>query len=303
MRGADGPRRRQGSHKVWFVRRTAGLEAVPLGRLPGPISWPTAMTLVMGVLNVTPDSFYDGGRWRDRAAAVAHGLQMVEDGADIVDVGGESTRPGAPPVDAGTELQRVVPVVRDLARELGGRARISVDTRKRAVAEAAIAAGASIVNDVSASLWRVAAEGKAGWVAMHMKGEPTDMMRRADYEDVVAEVKAYLVQKAQQAAGEGVTEIWVDPGIGFAKTTEHNLAVLGRLDELVATGWPVAVGLSRKRFTGVLATGSESHPAPLEDRLEGSVAAAVWAMAQGAAMVRAHDVRATAGAAKLVGGK
>jgi dihydropteroate synthase len=258
------------------------------------------MTLVMGVLNVTPDSFYDGGRWQDGAAAVAKGCQMVDDGADIIDVGGESTRPNASPVDEETELRRVVPVVRELAQEVGDRARISVDTRKRTVAEAALDAGASIINDVSASLARVAAEGGAAWVAMHMRGEPTDMMRQADYVDVVAEVKAYLVQKAEHAASLGVTEIWLDPGIGFAKTTRHNLALLAHLDELVATGWPVAVGLSRKRFTGVVA-GSESYPAPLEERLEGSLAGAVWAMAHGVGMVRAHDVKATADAAKLVG--
>jgi dihydropteroate synthase len=261
------------------------------------------MTLVMGVLNVTPDSFFDGGRWHDTAAAVAHGRQMVDDGADIVDVGGESTRPNASPVDELTELGRVVPVVRELAREVEGRARISVDTRKRVVAEAALEAGASILNDVSASLWPVAAQGGAGWVAMHMRGQPSDMMRQADYVDVVAEVRAYLVQRAERAASAGVTEIWVDPGIGFAKTTAHNLAVLARLDELVATGWPVAVGVSRKRFTGVLATGNEAGPAPLEDRLEGSVAGAVWAMSCGVAMVRAHDVKATVDAARLVGVK
>jgi dihydropteroate synthase len=262
------------------------------------------MTLVMGVLNVTPDSFFDGGRWHDTAAAVAHGRQMVDDGADIVDVGGESTRPNASPVDEKTELDRVVPVVRELAREVEGRARISVDTRKRAVAEAALDAGASIVNDVSACLWPVAAQGGAGWVVMHMRGQPSDMMRHADYVDVVAEVRTYLVHRAEQAASDGVTEIWVDPGIGFAKTTTQNLAVLARLDELVASGWPVAVGLSRKRFTGVLAAaGREDAPAPLEDRLEGSVAGAVWAMTCGVALVRTHDVKATVDAARLVGVK
>jgi dihydropteroate synthase len=261
------------------------------------------MTLVMGVLNVTPDSFYDGGRWQDEAAAIAQGARMVDEGADIVDVGGESTRPGANAVDEDEELRRVVPVVRGLAEELAGRARISVDTRKRAVAEAAIKAGATILNDISASLWPVAAASGAGWVAMHMKGEPRDMMSRAIYADVVGEVKAFLLDRAERAAGEGVKEIWVDPGIGFAKTTAHNLTILAHLDELVATGWPVAVGLSRKRFTGALAGGGESSPAPAEERLEASLAGAVWAMASGVAMVRAHDVRATADAARLVGGK
>jgi dihydropteroate synthase len=172
------------------------------------------------------------------------------------------------------------------------------------VAEAALDAGASIVNDVSACLWPVAAQGGAGWVVMHMRGQPSDMMRHADYVDVVAEVRTYLVHRAEQAASDGVTEIWVDPGIGFAKTTTQNLAVLARLDELVASGWPVAVGLSRKRFTGVLAAaGREDAPAPLEDRLEGSVAGAVWAMTCGVALVRTHDVKATVDAARLVGVK
>ncbi|MGH9107784.1 MAG: dihydropteroate synthase [Acidimicrobiales bacterium] len=258
------------------------------------------LPLVMGVLNVTPDSFYDGGKWADQGEAVAHGLRLADEGADVVDVGGESTRPNASPVDEREELRRVVPVVVELARRLGGRARISVDTRKRGVAEAALDAGATIVNDVSASLWQVAAEGGAGWVAMHMQGEPSDMASRASYRDVVEEVKAYLVAKAEEAAAGGVEEIWLDPGIGFAKTTAHNLTVLAHLDQLVSTGWPVAVGLSRKRFTGVVA-GSETAPAPPEHRLEGSLAGAVWAMAAGASMVRAHDAKATADAAKLVG--
>jgi dihydropteroate synthase len=259
------------------------------------------MALVMGVLNVTPDSFYDGGLWWDRALAVGHGVALVEEGADIVDVGGESTRPGACAVPEDEELDRVVPVVRELARELAGRARVSVDTRKVAVAEAAIAAGATILNDTSASLWEVAAERGVGWVAMHMKGQPADMARHAHYEDVVSEVKSYLVRRAELARAAGVAEIWVDPGIGFAKTTAHNLTLLARLGELVATGWPVAVGVSRKRFTGVVTSGEESEPAPLGDRFEASLAAAVWAMSAGASLVRAHDAKATAQAAKLVG--
>lgn len=259
------------------------------------------MTLVMGVLNVTPDSFYDGGLWADEEAAVAHGCAMVEQGADVIDVGGESTRPGASAVGESEELGRVVPVVRELGRRLAGRARISVDTRKRAVAEAALDAGATILNDVSASLWVVAADAGAGWVAMHMRGEPSNMSSLASYSDVVEEVRSFLVERAGRAADDGVREIWVDPGIGFAKTTAHNLELLAHLDELVATGWPVAVGLSRKRFTGAVASGSEVRPAPVEDRLEGSLAGAVWAMVSGAAMVRAHDVKATADAAKLVG--
>lgn len=258
------------------------------------------MTLLMGVLNVTPDSFYDGGRWHDPDAAVARGLEMEREGADVIDVGGESTRPGASPVDEPEEIRRVVPVVRALAEVLQAKTRLSVDTRKRSVAEAAIQAGATIINDVSASLWPVAAEGGVGWVAMHMKGEPADMMSRAHYGDVVGEVGSYLVERAERAAAGGVKEIWVDPGIGFAKTTSHNLALLARLGDLVATGWPVAVGISRKRFTGAVASGTEGTPVPAEERLEASLAGAVWAMACGASMVRVHDVKPTADAARLV---
>jgi dihydropteroate synthase len=261
------------------------------------------MALVMGVLNVTPDSFYDGGLWADDEAAIGRGCAMAEEGADVIDVGGESTRPGASEVSESEELRRVVPVVRELGRRLEGRARISVDTRKRAVAEAALDAGASILNDVSASLWAVAAEAGAGWVAMHMRGEPSNMGSLANYGDVVREVKTFLVERAEKASEDGVGEIWVDPGIGFAKTTAHNLELLAHLDEFVATGWPVALGLSRKRFTGAIASGDDAQPAPGEDRLEGSLTGAVWAMLNGAAMVRAHDVKATVDAAKLVGVK
>ncbi len=267
----------------------------------GSLSWRAAMTLLMGVLNVTPDSFYDGGQWEDEEAAVARGSAMIDEGADIVDVGGESTRPAAAPVAESEELRRVVPVVKELAQRANGRARVSVDTRKRAVAQAALEAGATIINDVSATLWPLAAEARAGWVAMHMRGEPSTMMSLANYSDVVTDVKEFLVERAELAAGAGVPEVWVDPGIGFAKTTAHNLALLARLDELVGTGWPVAIGLSRKRFIGVLASGGEHEPAPTGDRLEGSLAGAVWAMVKGAAMVRAHDVKATADAARLVG--
>jgi len=260
------------------------------------------MALVMGVLNVTPDSFYDGGRWQKVDEAVRHAHRLVGEGAQIIDVGGESTRPGASPVSQEEELRRVVPVVRQLAEELAGRARISVDTRKRAVAEAALDAGATIVNDVSASLWAVAAQGGAGWVAMHMRGEPGDMIDKAVYSDVASEVTTYLVEKAEVAASAGVREIWVDPGIGFAKTTEQNLAVLANLETLVATGWPVVLGVSRKRFTGV-ARGPQGALVPPAERLEASLAAAVWGMACGVAVVRAHDVKATADAAALVGAR
>ena len=240
----------------------------------------------MGVLNVTPDSFSDGGRWLDTGAAVAHGLTMIEEGADLVDVGGESTRPGAAAVPVDEELRRVIPVIEALAPHT----RVSIDTRKAEVAEAALAAGATLVNDVSASLAPVAAAANAGWVAMHMKGEPRTMQQSPTYDDVVAEVTAFLVERA---AAAGVDEVWIDPGIGFGKTMEHNLLLLRHLDRLVATGYPVVVGTSRKSFLGRLTGG-----APPDDRVEASVATAAWAISQGASMVRVHDVRETVAAAR-----
>jgi dihydropteroate synthase len=245
----------------------------------------------MGVLNVTPDSFSDGGQWFDAGAAVARGMALVGEGADIVDVGGESTRPGADPVDEAEERRRVIPVVEALAPHV----RVSIDTTKAAVAEAALAAGATMVNDVSASLAPVAAAGGAAWVAMHMRGTPRTMQADPRYDDVVAEVREFLVAKAEEGRAAGVTELWVDPGIGFGKTVEHNLTLLRHLPRLVDTGVPVAVGTSRKSFLGRL-TGD----ATADDRLEGSVATAVWAADNGAAMIRVHDVLATVQAMKVV---
>src|SRR4051794_5600791 len=252
----------------------------------------------MGVVNVTPDSFFDGGRWFDHAAAVEHGRALVAEGADIVDVGGESTRPGAEPVDEAEELRRVVPVVAELAPLV----RVSVDTRKPGVAAAAIEAGATIVNDVSASIELadiVAQAGaKVGWIGMHMQGEPPTMQDEPHYDDVVAEVSAFLVERAGKAAAAGVdlSQIWIDPGIGFGKTIDHNLSLLRHLRSLVGTGWPVVVGVSRKGFVGRLSGG-----APADDRLEGSLALASWAAAEGAAIVRVHDVAPTVQALRLVG--
>ncbi len=250
----------------------------------------------MGVLNVTPDSFSDGGLWLDPAAAISHGMAMAGEGADVVDVGGESTRPGAEPVAVEEELRRVVPVVEALARHV----RVSIDTRKAAVAEAALAAGATLVNDVSASLSAVAAAGGAGWVAMHMQGEPGTMQCSPSYDDVVDDVRRFLVNRATEAAEVGVEEIWIDPGIGFGKTMAHNLELLHRLGELVATGFPVLIGTSRKSFLGTLTASSDGLPAPAGARVEASVATAAWALDQGAAMVRVHDVRETVAAARLL---
>jgi dihydropteroate synthase len=261
-----------------------------------------AIPLVMGVLNVTPDSFSDGGRFLDHDAAITHGLAMVADGADLVDVGGESTRPRSSPVDEAEEQARILPVIAALAPHV----RVSVDTRKASVADAALRAGATLLNDVSASLHEVAAAHGAGWVAMHMRGEPATMQDDPRYDDVVAEVRDFLVDRAEAALAAGVTEVWIDPGIGFGKLAGHNLSLLRHLDALVATGFPVVVGTSRKGFLGALlasSDGSEGSPRPPGDRLEGSLATAVWAMQRGARMVRGHDVRATAHAARVVAGE
>jgi dihydropteroate synthase len=258
--------------------------------------------LVMGVLNVTPDSFSDGGRYLDHDAAVAHGLEMMAEGADVVDVGGESTRPGAEPVASAVECARVIPVIEEIAPYV----RVSIDTRHAAVAEAAVAAGATLVNDVSASLAPVtAALGPGvGFVAMHMLGDPRTMQTDPRYADVVVDVRDFLVERATRAADLGIEEVWIDPGIGFGKTLEHNLALLAALDSLVATGFPVLVGTSRKRFLGTLLAAADGLPpgemVPVDDRLEGSLATAVWSMWHGAGMIRAHDVRATVLAAALV---
>ncbi len=262
----------------------------------------------MGVLNVTPDSFSDGGQWFSEADAVARGRALFAQGAALVDVGGESTRPGARPVELREELRRVVPVVEALA-ETG---RVSVDTRKAAVARAAVRAGATLVNDVSADLAPVAAELGVGWVAMHMQGTPETMQVDPTYGDVVAEVRESLERAATAAAAAGVDEIWVDPGFGFGKTARDNLLLLRHLDRIVELGWPVLVGLSRKATLGRLLAVSDageplaeadlegSPPVPTEDRIEATIATQVWAMSRGAAMIRAHDVVAAVQAARVV---
>ena len=258
--------------------------------------------LVMGVINVTPDSFSDGGQLQSTAAAVARGRALLAEGADWLDIGGESTRPGATPVEEAEELRRAIPVVEALAAE---GARVSIDTRKPAVARAAVAAGASLLNDVGAQQGAVAAELGVAWAAMHVQGEPATMQDDPRYDDVVAEVLADLVERADAAVAAGVPEVWIDPGIGFGKTHQHNLTLLAHLDAFVATGHPVLVGTSRKGFLGRLLGDSDGTDAPaaLEDRLEGSLATATWAMAVGARMVRAHDVRAAAQAALVIGGQ
>jgi dihydropteroate synthase len=264
----------------------------------------------MGVLNVTPDSFSDGGLYDSYERAVAHGIAMATDGADVIDVGGESTRPGADPVPTGVELERVVPVIAALAAVPAlttGGVRISVDTTKPVVATAAVAAGATLINDISASLYEVAAATGAGWVAVHMQGEPRTMQDDPHYDDVVDEVSAFVLERARQAHDAGVGEVWVDPGIGFGKTIDHNLSLLrhlgGLVDAAAAAGCAgVVVGTSRKRFLGLLAASTPgATPVPPADRLPGSIATAAGALTAGARMLRVHDVAATVQLTRLYG--
>jgi len=247
---------------------------------------------IMGVLNVTPDSFSDGGEWFDRDAAIAHGEELIAQGAAIVDVGGESTRPGAEPVSAEDELDRAVPVVEALA---GGAAKVSIDTSKAAVAEAALAAGATFVNDVTAlrgdpEMAAVVASADCEVCLMHMLGEPRTMQADPRYGDVVADVRAFLEERLAAAVAAGIAEerISLDPGIGFGKTLEHNLELLCRLDEIVAIGRPVVIGTSRKSFLGRITGRDDPH-----QRVIGTVATNVLAYERGASVFRVHDVAAT----------
>jgi dihydropteroate synthase len=246
------------------------------------------MARLMGIVNVTPDSFSDGGRFLAPDRAIAHARELAADGADLLDVGGESTRPGAPEVSAEEELGRVVPVlegIRDLVTPL------SIDTSKAAVAGAALDAGAEIVNDVTAlrgdpAMAGLCAGRECPVVLMHMQGTPRTMQENPTYDDVVDDVKAFLAERIEFAAGEGIAEerIWVDPGIGFGKTVDHNLELLRRLGELRELGRPVVVGTSRKRFIGEL-TGRE-----VDDRLGGTIASNVLALRAGADVLRVHEV-------------
>jgi dihydropteroate synthase len=252
---------------------------------------------VMGVLNVTPDSFSDGGRWE--GAAAPHGLAMLEAGADIIDVGGESTRPGSEPVDEGQEIARVVPVI--AALRAATKAPISIDTAKSAVARAAMQAGASMWNDVMALRAPGALETAASLhrpvVLMHMQGEPRTMQANPQYDDVVAEVIAFLRERVGAAEAKGLTDIFVDPGIGFGKNLDHNLALLANVERIAReTGRPVVIGASRKRFIQGVDERAKDAGA---DRLGGSIAAALIAAQKGAAMVRVHDVAETVQALKV----
>ncbi len=252
---------------------------------------------LMGVVNVTPDSFSDGGLFLEPEAAIAHGAQLVEDGADILDVGGESTRPGAEAVEAEVELARTEPVVSDLAA-LGHT--VSIDTSKLAVAAAALDAGAAIVNDVTAlradpEIGALCAEHGAGVVLMHMQGSPRTMQDDPTYDDVVDDVRAFLAERIEAALAAGVDEerIWVDPGIGFGKTLAHNLELLRRLGELRELGRPIVIGTSRKSFIGKV-DGSDAG-----DRIGGTIASSILAAAEGADVLRVHDVAEVSQAATV----
>ena len=254
----------------------------------------------MGVVSVTPDSFSDGGRFLDAGAALAHARRLIAEGADMIDVGGESTRPGAEPVSEEEEIDRVVPLIEQIRRE--SHVLISVDTMKPAVARAAVAAGAAMWNDITALGWSpesaaVAAELGCEVCLMHMQGDPRTMQQDPHYDDVVEDVMAFMVDRIAAAAEAGVSgaRIWLDPGIGFGKRPGHNLELLRHLDRFVDTGFPILLGASRKRFIRSI----DETAVEADDRLGGSLAGTLWGAARGVKAVRVHDVRETVQALKV----
>ena len=254
---------------------------------------------VMGVLNVTPDSFSDGGQWEGIDDALAQTTRMIDDGAEVIDVGGESTRPGAESVDEATEYRRVVPVIEQI-RDRWPDIEISVDTQKPAVARAAVTAGATIINDVTASLEEVAAEMGVGWIAMHAGGPSRTMQNDPHYDDVVEEVADYLELAIDRARALGIERVWVDPGVGFGKTVEHNLQLVANFDRFTRIA-PAVLAVSRKKSIGDLHALSDGvDTVDADDRLEGSVTMATWGVHMGADLVRVHDVRATVHAVRMV---
>ncbi len=247
-------------------------------------------TLIMGILNVTPDSFSDGGSYLDVAAAISHAKEMVEDGADIIDIGGESSRPGASPASTEEELARVLPVVEGLVDEIS--VHVSIDTCKSDVARRSLEAGAHIVNDITAlqgdaEMAKVVVEMNAGVILMHMSGTPRTMQHSPVYNDVVSEVSSWLQRRIEEAETGGIPpdRIVIDPGIGFGKTVDHNLEILRRLDEFRHLNKPILIGTSRKSFIGKILD------LPVNNRIEGTAATITWAIAHGADMVRVHDVK------------
>ena len=254
--------------------------------------------VVMGVLNTTPDSFSDGGHFLDTDMATEHGLRLADEGAEIIDIGGESTRPGSEPVSATEELRRVVPVIERLAKRCG--AVISIDTQKPAVARAALAAGASIVNDIAANrespeMWQIVAEAKAGYICMHMQGTPQTMQAEPHYDDVLREVGDFFSERLARLAEQGVSgeQVALDPGIGFGKELKHNIKLLSGIHELIMSGRPLLIGASRKSFIGKLLG------TPSNERLPASLACAGFAATKGAHVVRVHDVAETVQAVRM----
>jgi dihydropteroate synthase len=246
--------------------------------------------VIMGILNVTPDSFSDGGCFLDKEKAVDHALAMAEDGAEIIDIGPESSRPGAEPVSVDTQIERCVDVIAKIKKQ--SNVVISIDTRRWEVAKAALEVGADIVNDITGmndqKMREVAADHRAGVVLMHMKGDPLNMQKNPEYKDVVSEVRDYLVKQAKLTIQAGVSEerIFIDPGIGFGKTTHHNLLLLKHIDKLAETGYRVVVGSSRKRFIGQITNVQKA-----DERLMGTAATVVLSVIKGADVFRVHDVR------------
>jgi dihydropteroate synthase len=257
----------------------------------------SSRTHIVGVLNVTPDSFSDGGRFFAESAAIEHAMRLADEGADIIDIGGESTRPGSDPVSVDEELRRVIPVIEALIGQT--KLPISIDTYKSAVAKRALEVGATIVNDVSGmtsdpEMVDVVAGYGASVIIMHMKGTPKTMQVDPGYDDVVDQVKTFLQRQARVASDHGIGQIIIDPGIGFGKKLEHNLELFGRLEELTEVGFPLMVGPSRKSFIGTILN------LPMDSRLEGTAAAVAASILKGANLVRVHDVQAIKRVAQVV---
>jgi dihydropteroate synthase len=297
MNPAERPGESPGVQPGERARDRSGHDSSAESSVPDPLR-------ILGVLNVTPDSFSDGGRFLEPASAVERGLRMEAEGAHLLDIGGESTRPGAQPVSVSEELDRVLPVIGELAKR--SKAAISIDTTKFEVARAALDAGATIVNDVSAGridprILALAAEREATVILMHMRGSPRDMQVDPRYDDVVGEIRAFLGERAGAAESAGVASrrIWIDPGIGFGKRLEHNLEILVRLPELRSLGYPICLGVSRKSFIAGAEASAGAAKSPPEARVGGTAAAVALGVLGGASILRVHDVAVMAQAARV----